>query len=189
MKELKISIKAFILFSILLGLVYPLFITALAQVLMPNKANGSLVKKNGIIIGSLLIGQSFTDPKYFLPRPSAANYDASASGADNLGPSSRKLMDLAAERINYARKMNGLSGGAIPADMVLASASGLDPHISPGNALVQAARIARIRKIPESSIVEIIRRNTDKDFIGIWGRSGVNVLEANIELDSLQVKK
>jgi len=179
MKEIITSIKVFIVFSVLLGLVYPLAITGIAQATMPSKANGSLIKIDGKVVGSSLIGQKFDKPEYFNSRPSAVDYNASGSGASNLGPSSKKLIARVKEDITK----NNLVGQKVPADMVLTSASGLDPHISLENAQLQISRIAKIRNISEEKIKELISENTDPDFIGIWGQQGVNVLKLNIAID------
>ncbi|OGI29398.1 MAG: potassium-transporting ATPase subunit C [Candidatus Melainabacteria bacterium RIFOXYA12_FULL_32_12] len=189
MKELIKSIKIYLIFTILLGLVYPLAITAIAQITMPHKANGSLIKKDGSIVGSELIGQSFTKPEYFQSRPSAVDYNAAGSGASNLGPSSKKLMSEVKDRVQQVREENNLKPDQqIPADMVLSSSSGLDPHISQENALFQVSRISQLRKIPKYKIKELIKENTDSDFIGIWGQSGVNILKLNLALDNAQRK-
>jgi potassium-transporting ATPase KdpC subunit len=185
-KIIKQSLIAFAFFTLLLGVVYPLFITGLAQVTMPDKANGSLIIKDGKPAGSGLIGQNFDKPEYFHSRPSAVNYDAANSGASNMGPSSAKLMDLAKERIAQARKVNNLKDEEMPPDMVLSSASGIDPHISRANALLQSKRVAKMRKIPEKEVEEMIEDNTAPDFIGIWGHAGVNVLKLNRALDNLK---
>jgi len=179
MKNVITSIKVFIVFSVLLGLIYPLAITGIAQATMKDKANGSLIVKNGQVVGSSLIGQKFDKPEYFNSRPSAVDYNASGSGGSNLGPSSKKLIARVKEDIIK----NNLSGKKIPADMVLTSASGLDPHISLENAELQLPRIAKIRKISESEIKKLVAKNTDPDFVGIWGHQGVNVLKLNIALD------
>jgi len=183
LKETITALKVFIIFSVLVGIVYPLGITAIAQITMPFKANGSL-RQNG----SELIGQNFTAPKYFHSRLSAAGngYDASNSGGTNLGPSSKKLMKQTAEKIKSVRTEENIPANTpVPADMVLTSASGLDPHISIENAKLQAPRISKIRAIPEDKIKKLIKENTDPDFIGIWGQPGVNVLKLNLALDNL----
>lgn len=188
-KEILTSIKVFIGFSVILGLIYPLFITLIAQLTMPYKANGSIIKQNGIIIGSEKIGQNFDSPKYFHSRPSAVNYNAAASGASNLGPTNKKLIEQAQKNIDRIRNENNLKPSQeIPADMVLTSASGLDPNISTENANLQIPRIAKTRNITETKIKELIKKNTDSDFLGIWGKSSVNVLKLNIELDKIQGK-
>lgn len=188
-KEILTSIKVFIGFAVILGLIYPLFITLIAQLTMPYKANGSIIKQNGIIIGSEKIGQNFDSPKYFHSRPSSVNYNAAASGASNLGPTNKKLIEQAQKNIDRIRNENDLKPSQeIPADMVLTSASGLDPNISTENANLQIPRIAKTRNITETKIKELIKKNTDSDFLGIWGKSSVNVLKLNIELDKIQGK-
>lgn len=182
MKEIITSIKAFIIFSILLGLVYPLAVTGMAQVAFSKQANGSLIKENNQIVGSSLIGQKFDKSEYFHSRPSAVDYNAESSGASNLGPSSKKLI----ERVHSAVKKGNFSGKNIPADAVLTSASGLDPDISIENAESQILRVSKARRIPEIKIKKLIYENIDRDFIGIWGQNSVNVLKLNIALDKVQ---
>lgn len=180
------AIKVFLFFSIITGIVYPLGITAIAQITMPYHANGSLIKENSKIIGSKLIGQTFDRPKYFHCRPSSVNYNAAGSGASNLSPSSKKLMNQVEERIKLVRTENNIPAGKpVPADMVLASASGLDPHISVENAMIQLPRVARERNLPESKLRELVKKSTDHDFIGLWGQRGVNVSKLNLALDNL----
>jgi K+-transporting ATPase ATPase C chain len=178
MKNTIIAIKSFIIFSVLLGLIYPLAITGIAQISFPQKANGSLITENGQVVGSSLIGQKFDKPEYFNSRPSAVDYNATGSGASNLGPSSKKLEEQVKSRI-----ANLGQNKPIPADEVLASASGLDPHISLENAKIQAKRVAKIRNISDAQINELISENTDHGFLGIWGQDGVNVLKLNLALD------
>ena len=184
MKTLWMSFKLLIFFSLVLGLGYPFFITAVSYSSMREKAEGSLLFVDGKPVGSSLIAQKFTAKKYFISRPSAADYNASASAASNYGPTSQALMDQVAARIKQVRSDNGIPGvTGIPADMVLASASGLDPHISSENALLQAQRVADARGIDVYEVRGLIKKNTDSDFVGIWGQSGVNVLTLNIALD------
>ena len=180
MKEIITSIKVFIVFSILLGLVYPLAITGIAQATMKDKANGSLNVEDGQVVGSSLIGQRFNSPAYFNSRPSAVDYNAAGSGGSNLGPSSKKLFEQVKGRVNGKRET---VNGFVPADAVLTSASGLDPHISVANAQLQIPGIAKIRNISEKKLKELVNKNTDSDFIGVWGQQGVNVLKLNIALD------
>lgn len=184
MKETITAIKAFIVFSILLGLVYPLAITGIAQATMKNKANGSLIVENGQVVGSSLIGQKFDKPQYFNSRPSAVDYNAANSGASNLGPSSKKLIEQVKERVGNWKLETGNSN--VPADAVLTSASGLDPHISLKNAKFQIPRIAKIRNISESEIEKLVTKNTNGNLVGIWGQKGVNVLKLNIDLDKIK---
>lgn len=183
MKNIIIAIKSFIVFSVLLGLVYPLAITGIAQVTMKDKANGSLIVQQGKVVGSSLIGQRFDKPEYFNSRPSAVDYNASGSGGSNLGPTSKKLAEQVKERIAKEGKRARGQEAHIAADMVLSSASGLDPHISIENAKLQATRIAKIRSLQISKLDELISNNTDSEFLGIWGQEGVNVLKLNIALD------
>ena len=183
------ALKVFLFFVILTGVVYPLAITAVAQITMPYQANGSLIKQNDKIIGSKLIGQNFDEPEYFYTRPSAVNYDGAGSGASNLGPSNKKLMNKVQDRIKLVREVNNIPANkSIPADMILTSASGLDPHISIQNALLQLPRVAKERNLPEAKIENLIKNSTDPDFIGLWGQRGVNVLKLNLELDKLSKK-
>lgn len=196
MKETITAIKAFIIFSVLLGLIYPLAITGIAQVAFPQKANGSLIKIDGKVVGSSLIGQKFDSPKYFNSRPSAVDYNAAGSGGSNLGPSSKTLMerikDAKTQRCKDAKKSENYASmplciqASIPADAILASASGLDPHISIENAKLQAQRIAKIRGLQISTIDELISNNIDSEFLGIWGQEGVNVLKLNLDLDKVK---
>jgi len=186
MKKFKTSLRVYLTFTILLGLIYPLTMTFIAQMLSPDKANGSLIVKDNRLLGSRLIGQKFTQAKYFHSRPSTVDYNATSSGASNLGPASRKLMDAVTERIKNSRVEYNLSPDErIPADMALSSASGLDPHITMENALIQAKRVSKTRGVSEEEIIEMIKNNIDKDFIGIWGEKGINVLKLNMALDTL----
>lgn len=190
MKNILIALRTFIFFAILCGIIYPFGITLISKLLMPQKAGGSLLTKNGAIIGSRLIGQSFTGAQYFHSRYSAVDYNASASDSSNLGPSSEKLLAQTKERIEKIKQEDNVKNiDDIPADMLFASGSGLDPHISQKNALLQLPRIARIRNIPEAKIKNLITKYTAGDFIGIWGHPGINVLELNSALDNLSNAK
>jgi K+-transporting ATPase ATPase C chain len=178
---------------VLLGLVYPLAMTAVAQVTMKDKANGSYVKVNGKDVGSSLLGQSFSDakgnpiPKYFQPRPSATGgspYNALASGGSNLGPSNPDLLKAVRENAIAYRSFNGLARTAqVPVDAVTASASGLDPDISVANARLQAPRVARVRGLPLATVLDLVRQHTTTRSLGFMGEDGVNVLELNLALD------
>ncbi|HVL18033.1 MAG TPA: potassium-transporting ATPase subunit KdpC [Gemmatimonadales bacterium] len=173
---------------VITGLVYPGVVTGAAQLLFPSQANGSIVEVNGRPVGSALIGQPFTRPEYFHPRPSAAGsgYDAAASAASNKGPTDRKLADtLIAEAVERAVQEDGANRGRIPTDMATASASGLDPHISPANAELQVARVARARGLSPKRVRELVDRHTEGRQFGILGEPRVNVLLLNIALDSL----
>jgi K+-transporting ATPase ATPase C chain len=169
------------------GLAYPGVVTGLAQTLFPRQANGSLVAVNGRVVGSELIGQPFTQPYYFHPRPSAAGsgYDATASGGTNKGPTDGRLADtLIARRVDSVVAIEGGSRGRVPSDMVTASASGLDPHISPDNARLQVARVARARGAGVDAVRTLVDRHVDGRQFGFFGEPRVNVLLLNIALDS-----
>lgn len=186
-KDLRTAIIAFVLFSALLGLAYPYAITGIAQAVFNRQANGSLVSVNGQTVGSSLVGQNFSSPAYFHPRPSAAGvdgYDASASSGSNLGPSSAALATRVAGDMARVRQENNLPAGAkIPVDAVTASGSGLDPHISPAYAELQVARVAKARGASEDAVRSLVKQNTDGSLIGVAGEPRVNVLELNIALD------
>jgi K+-transporting ATPase ATPase C chain len=179
-------VSTFVLAVVCCGL-YPLVVFGISQGLFRDKANGSLiVDQAGTIRGSRLVGQGFTDTKYFHPRPSAAGngYDAVNSGGSNLGPTSQKLKDAIKDRIDAYRKENGLSADQdVPADAVTASGSGLDPHISTRNAEFQVPRVAKARGLSEEKVRELIHQNTDGQDLGILGDLGVNVLDLNLALD------
>ena len=192
MLQLKRSILVFAGLSIICGLIYPLGITAVSQALFPRQSNASIIKNGDIVIGSQLIGQLFTRAEYFHGRPSATDppYDASNSSGSNLAPSSVKLLEQVKVRLEQIRQENGLpSNMPVPADLILASASGLDPHISAEAALLQAPRISKERKIPQSVIEKIVEQNVENPFLGIWGMQRVNVLRLNIALDSIKVQR
>lgn len=172
------------IFTLLTGLIYPLAVTGIAQVLLPSAANGSLVKRGGDVVGSELIGQSFSSEKYFWPRPSAAGekgYDAAGSSGSNLGPLSKKLVERVEGDAAALRK-----GGAtmVPADGIAASASGLDPHISPAYASIQIARVAAVRNVPEARIRALVEAVAEKPALGLVGEPRVNVLRLNLALDA-----
>lgn len=177
-----------VVFAILLCGAYPVLIWAGGQVLFASKANGSLVyDKDGTVRGSTLLAQNFASDKYFQPRASAAGtgYDATSSGGTNLGPTSQKLNDSIKAAVAAYRTSNGLAANApVPADAVTSSASGLDPHISISNALLQAPRVAKTRKLPIEAVEALISSNTDGRSLGFLGEAGVNVLTLNIALDS-----
>jgi K+-transporting ATPase ATPase C chain len=186
--HLRPAIILTLLLCLVTGLLYPGVVTGLAQLLFPWQAHGSLVRANGRVVGSALIGQPFTRPEYFHPRPSAAGrgYDATASGGTNKGPTDRKLADsLIAGAVRQVVQEDGAVRGHIPADMVTASASGLDPHISPTNAALQIARVANARGIPVETLRAIVRRHTEGRQFGFLGEPRVNVLLLNLALDSL----
>jgi len=181
------AVRMTILTAIVLGLIYPLAITGVAQVLFPGAANGSLVKANGRVIGSSLIAQGFTAAKYFHPRPSAAGagYDAMASSASNLGPTSRVLVDRVRADVRTQIAANpGLRLGAVPVDMVTTSGSGLDPDITVANARAQAPRVATARGMSLATVLALIARHTTARQLGFLGEPRVNVLELNLALDA-----
>lgn len=172
--------------TILTGLIYPVVITGICQVLFKSKADGSLILRGGRVVGSELIGQNFSKPRYFHPRPSAAGsngYDATASQGSNLGPTNRKLFERVKTASEQFRKENPEFKGAIPADALTASGSGLDPDISVANAGAQSARVAAARKAPVDEVRALIVRNTEKRGLGFLGEPRVNVLELNLALD------
>ena len=192
MLQLKRSILVFAGLSVICGLIYPLGITAVSQAIFPRQSNVSVIKNGDIVIGSHLIGQLFTRAEYFHGRPSATDppYGASNSSGSNLAPSSVKLLEQVKVRLEQIRQENGLpSNMPVPADLILASASGLDPHISAEAALLQAPRIFKERKIPQSVIEKIVEQNVENPFLGIWGMQRVNVLRLNIALDSIKVQR
>ncbi len=185
-RQLPTAILVFVAFSLLVGVGYPLVVTGIAQVAFGSKADGSLVVRDGAVVGSALIGQSFEGPQYFHPRPSAAGngYDAMASGASNLGPSNTALLDATARRTDDFRRANGLGADErVPVDAITASGSGLDPHISPPNARLQARRVAEARGVSLDLVLGLVDEATEGRPLGIFGDPGVNVLELNLALD------
>lgn len=185
-KNFIIAIWMTALTTVLLGIAYPLVVTALAQLLFPDRANGQLITKNSRVVGSRLIGQPFSSPGYFRSRPSAAGpagYDAGNSGGSNLGPTNKSLV----ERVNAdVQKLHGENPSLpVPIDLVTTSGSGLDPHISPAAAEFQVPRVARERHIGESEVRALVRKHTEGRQLGFLGEPRVNVLELNLELDAL----
>jgi len=185
-KQILPAIRMTLALTVLTGLLYPGVVTGLCQLLFPQPANGSLITHNGRVIGSALIGQNFTRPEYFQPRPSAAGndgYDPTASGGSNYGPTSQKLIDRIKAAEEKFRKENPGYQGAIPSDLLTASASGLDPHISPAAAEAQAARVAAARNASEAQIRALIAAGTEGRDLGLLGEPRVNVLRLNLALD------
>jgi K+-transporting ATPase ATPase C chain len=185
--ELRPAILATLVLAIVCSGLYPLIVFGISQLLFPDQANGSLITgADGSVRGSKLLGQAFSDPKYFHPRPSAAGngYDAANSSGSNLGPTSEKLKNAIKDRIADYRKENGLPDtDAIPADAVTASGSGLDPEISLRNAELQIARVAKARALSEDKVRELVQQNTGGRDLGVFGDPGVNVLQLNLALD------
>src|SRR6266850_3148800 len=181
-KELRPAALAFVVLTLITGIAYPLIVTAFAQ-LFPNKATGSVIEVNGKAVGSELIGQPFSDPKYFWSRPSATSpqpYNGAASSGSNLGPTNKALREAVAERLKQFEQR------PVPVDLVTASASGLDPHISPEAAQFQVSRVARARGLPEEAVNQLVSLHTEGRTFGVLGEPRVNVLKLNLALDALK---
>lgn len=179
------------LLSVLTGIIYPLLITGIAQLLFPKQANGSLIMQKQKIIGSELLGQSFQDPKYFWGRPSATKpypYNAAASSASNLGPSNLELQEKVKDRVQQLQQAYPMNPLNIPIDLVTSSGSGLDPHISLESALYQVGRVAKIRNISEEQLKVLINKYLEKRQLGFLGRERINVLKLNLALDLFQLR-
>jgi K+-transporting ATPase ATPase C chain len=192
MHHVKQAMLVFVVFSLLCGLVYPFLITAVSQFLFHWRSNGSIITSGNQILGSELIGQKFDSPKYFQGRPSATDpaYNASTSGGSNYGPSNTKFIEEVKKRIEEVRNENGLpSNVPIPADLVLASSSGLDPHISIESAMLQVKRIARERGLPEPEVEKVVNQHIERRLLGIWGQPRVNVLKLNLAMGKLKREK
>jgi K+-transporting ATPase ATPase C chain len=193
MRNLRTSLLMLGIFSLLLGIIYPLAITGIAGLVWPRQAAGSLIEKSNVqspeskvAVGSELIGQQFSSPLYFHGRPSECAYDATHSTGLNLGPSNPVLLARVRARIDSIRNEEALLPGAsVPADLVLASGSGLDPDISPASALLQIARIARVRNLEPALVRSLVLRSIDRPFLGMFGEPRVNVLKLNLALDSM----
>lgn len=189
-QHVRTAVLMTIVLTVLLGIVYPLVMTGISQVLFNNQANGSLVRDgSGTVIGSSLLGQNFAQPQYFHPRPSAAGtdgYDATSSGGSNFGPTNQKLIDAVQQRAQDYRAENGLADDAlVPVDAVTASASGLDPDISPANAQLQASRVAQARGLSVDQVKGLIDQHTEGRTLFVLGEPRVNVLMLNLALDGL----
>ena len=186
--QLRPAIVMTIVIVVITGLIYPGAVTGIAQLLFPRQANGSLVKLNGQVLGSELIGQPFAKPEYFHPRPSAAGagYDDTLSSGTNKGPTDIKLADtLIAQAVDSAVKLDGAVKGQVPSDLVTASGSGLDPHISPASAVLQVPRVARARGLDSTVVRALVERHIEGRQFGFFGEARVNVLLLNLSLDSL----
>jgi potassium-transporting ATPase KdpC subunit len=188
-EQIKQAILIFIVLSIITGIIYPLFVTGIAQVFFPAQANGSLICRNGKPVGSSLIGQAFNDPKYFWGRISATSpisFNAASSSGSNLGPSNPALLEAVKARIKALRIADPDNASPIPVDLVTSSASGLDPHISLAAAYYQAGRIARLRELSQDTVKILIIKHTSGRIFGIIGEPVVNVLELNLALDAYE---
>ncbi|MBN3266339.1 potassium-transporting ATPase subunit KdpC [Bordetella bronchiseptica] len=188
-RPLRAALVIFLALSLLVGLLYPLATTGVARLLWPFQAGGSLLEQDGRVVGSALIGQSFSDPRYFWGRPSATApmpYNAAASGGSNLGPSNPALAQAVQARIAALRAADPANPAPIPVDLATASGSGLDPHISPAAASYQAARVARARGLPAATVEQLIARHTERPAPDILGEPVVNVLALNLALDRLR---
>jgi potassium-transporting ATPase KdpC subunit len=184
--QISVAFRVTAVLTVLTGLIYPAVVTGIAQAIFPRQAHGSLLTDGGRVLGSELIGQNFAKPEYFHPRPSAAGqngYDATVSTGSNYGPTNQKLIDRVKASVEQYRKENSDFTGPIPADAVTASASGLDPHISPANADIQSARVAKARGVEIASVRRLIADATEKPWLGFYGEPRVNVLRVNLALD------
>lgn len=190
LKLIRRALLLLLVMTLLTGIFYPLMVTGLAQILFFHQANGSLVYRDGQPVGSVLIGQSFSGPRYFHGRPSATRqngYNAAASAGSNLGPTNKILLNNVSERTVRVRTENGLTQNTlVPGDLVTASASGLDPHVTPEAALLQVPRVARARKLPAQKVRGLVEENIEGRQLGILGEPRVNVLKLNLALDVLE---
>lgn len=183
------AIKMTFVLTVLTGIIYPVAVTVLSETIFPFQAHGSLIKRDGHVVGSELIGQNFSGSGYFHGRPSAAGdkgYDATSSGGSNLGPTNKTLIDTARQRLKETLEQNpGAAPADVPISQITASGSGLDPEISPAGAQMQVARVSKARRMSEEAVLALVRANTRPRWAGVIGESGVNVLELNLALDEV----
>jgi K+-transporting ATPase ATPase C chain len=188
MRALWTAVRMTIVLTVLTGLIYPLAMTGVANLLFPSRSRGSLVSRDGVIVGSAIIGQNFAASRYFHSRPSAAGtngYDAANSGGSNLGPTNKVLIDTARKRLKDEIETDpGVTPHEVPIDLVTASGSGLDPEISPAAAEIQIARVAKARRLSQDEVERMVRQNTRGRWLGVLGEPGVNVLMLNLALDA-----
>jgi potassium-transporting ATPase KdpC subunit len=191
LEQLLPALRIVLVLTVLTGMLYPALVTGIAQAIFPKQANGSLIEANGKVIGSELIGQKFSKPEYFQGRPSAAGdgYDAANSGASNFGPTNQKLVDRIKADAEKFHKENPEFSGPIPADLLTASASGLDPHLSPASAAAELPRVAKARGVSPAQVQELLDRHTESRQLGFLGEPRVNVLKLNLALDSMYPMK
>jgi K+-transporting ATPase ATPase C chain len=191
LKQLRAAVVMLVALTVITGIIYPVVFTGISQLIFPYQANGSMIVKDGKVVGSALIGQPFDDPKYFWSRPSATApfpYNAAASVGSNLGPTNAVLTQTVQARIDALRKADPGNTKPVPIDLVTASSSGLDPHISPAAAEYQVSRVARVRGMDEAAVRQLVAQYTTGRFLGLIGEPTVNVLELNMGLDQLQSK-
>lgn len=187
-EQIRPTLLSFVILTVITGVLYPLAVTGISNIFFKKQAEGSLMIRNGKTVGSELIGQQFDDPKYLWGRPSATGpaYNASSSSGSNYGPMNGDYLKAVADRVKVLKDANPSNQALVPVDLVTASGSGLDPHLSPAGAYYQVSRIARLRGIPETEVKTIIRKNTEGRFLGLLGEPAVNVLKANLDLDEVR---
>jgi potassium-transporting ATPase KdpC subunit len=190
--QLRPALMMLLTLMLLTGVIYPLAVTGLAQLLLPSLADGSLITRDGKVIGSELIGQQFDDPKYFWGRPSATSpfpYNAAASSGSNLGPTNPAFIDAVRGRVSALRAADPVNDTPIPVDLVTASGSGLDPHMSPAAAEYQLKRVARARGLGENTLRDLVARHTEGRQLGVLGERRINILKLNVALDDLSAER